>query len=86
MKKVYVLTNETNENCLLGVYSTMALAINSMLAYATDCMIGRIDIEEIGTWYHFNWGDESPEMVCYIEECDLDDPVYMQMNKMRGWN
>ena len=83
-----MLTNETDNNALLGVYSSVGIAINSMLSYMTDARIGKIDPEEIGTRYHFLLDDDSDrvELVCYIEECLLDDPIYMQMNKLRSWN
>lgn len=88
MQKVYVLTNETDNNVLLGVYSSMGIAINSMLSYMADARVRKVEPEEIGTRYHFllDDGEDTAEMVCYIEECLLDDPVYMQMNHLRQWN
>lgn len=88
MQKVYVLTNETDDNALLGVYSTINKACNSMLSYMVDARVRKIEEEEIGTRYHFllDDGENTAEVVCYIEECDLDDPVYMEMNRMRSWN
>lgn len=88
MQKMYVLTNETDNNVLLGVYSSESKAFNSMLSYMADARVRNIDEEEVGTRYHFllDDGEDTAEVVCYIEECDLDDPVYMEMNKMRQWN
>lgn len=83
-----MLTNETNGNALLGVYSTINKACNSMLAYMADARIGKIESEEVGARYHFllDDGKNTEEVVCYIEKCDLDDPMYMEMNRMRSWN
>jgi hypothetical protein len=88
MAKAYVVTNETMNKALLGVYTSWGMAINSMLGYMTDARIGRIDDEAVGTRYHFLLDEkgESVEVSCYIEECEMNDLMYMEMNRMHSWN
>lgn len=75
MTKVYVLTNETNENSLIGVYSTMTNAVNAMLGVVAGMSVHSIVPEEIGTRYIFNTDEFLMKM--YIEEGRLDDPLFL---------
>jgi len=72
MAKVYVLTNEFNDNMVLGVYSSMTNATNAMLTYAHGWTIVDIEPQENGTRYTFYCDDCCP-MKLYIERCALDD-------------
>lgn len=74
--KVYVLTNETNENMVIGVYSTMTNATNAMLTYASGWTIINVEPQEIGTRYTF-YRDDCCPMTLYIERCTLNDNVYL---------
>lgn len=76
MSKVYVLTNETNENMVIGVYTTMTNATNAMLTYAHGWTIVDVEPQEIGTRYTF-YRDDCCPMTLYIERCTLNDSVYL---------
>lgn len=76
MSKVYVLTNETNENMVIGVYSTMTNATNAMLTYAHGWAIIDVEPQKIGTQYTF-YRDDCCPMKLYIERCVVDDDVYL---------
>lgn len=72
MAKVYVLTNESNDNMVLGVYSSMTNATNAMLTYARGWTIANVEAQLVGSRYTFKQEDCLP-MRLYIERCTLDD-------------
>jgi hypothetical protein len=79
MTKVYVLTNESDGNSLIGVYSTVTNAVNAMLEVMTGMSVHSVVPEEIGTRYIFNADDILVKM--YIEEGCLDDPLFLPVKR-----
>ena len=75
MAKVYVLTNETEQNILMGVFSTPTKAFIAMLNLRRGMTVHSIEPEEIGTRYIFN--TDSTLVKMYIEECELDGPAFL---------
>lgn len=76
MQNVYVLTNETNENTVLGVYSTMKKAINALFNSAEAMEVVSSCMEPVGVRFTFRCGNVPVHY--YIEEVELDDKLFLQ--------
>ncbi len=73
---VYVLTNETNDNAVLGVYSTMKKAINALFNSAETMEVVSSCMEPVGVRFIFLCGNVPVRY--YIEEVELDDKLFLQ--------
>lgn len=80
MTNVYVLTNETDGNSVIGVYSTMKKAINALFNAAETLEVVSSCMEPVGVRFVFLAG--TVPVRYYIEEVELDETLFLQKSDL----
>jgi len=80
MTNVYVLTNETDGNSVIGVYSTMKKAINALFNAAETLEVVSSCMESVGVRFVFLAG--TVPVRYYIEEVELDETLFLQKSDL----
>ena len=76
MTNVYVLTNETDNNSVIGVYSSMKNAINALFNAAETLEVVGSLMEPVGVRFAFLAGTNPVNY--YIEKVELDDILFLK--------
>ena len=76
MTNVYVLTNETDGNSVIGVYSTMKNAINALFNAAETLEVVGSFMEPVGVRFMCLAG--TTPVNYYIEEVELDETLFLK--------
>lgn len=75
---VYVLTEETNSNNLMGVYSTMEKATVALWHICEGCEPNGVEVENVGVRFRCVNVSSKEEYSFYIERIGLDDAMFLK--------